>query len=260
MRFFLEISYNGSKFHGWQSQPNAISVQSHIEAALSKLLGKEISIVGSGRTDAGVHAFQTFAHFDTDRNLSEIKQKFLLSLNSLVGKDISIKNLMPVAESAHARFDATERTYKYFVTFKKNPFLQNFSWYSPSSLDMEAMNQASKILLEVADFTSFAKLHSDVKTNICHVKDAFWKNVKEDAEGFNFLGNLDDGIVFTITADRFLRNMVRAIVGTLILIGRHKISVVDFKDIIAKKNRGAAGVSMPAQALFLWQLKYPYIS
>ena len=258
MRYFLELAYNGLDFHGWQSQPNAVSVQSTIEEALTKVLAKETPIVGAGRTDTGVNARQIYAHFDSESDL-ENDSKFLSSLNSLVGREIAVNKIFRVKDDAHARFDATLRTYKYFVTYRKNPFLHNFSWFSPSRLDMELMNEAALQLLETKDFTSFAKLHSDVKNNLCDVSKAEWRLLKDDPEAFRFLGSLDDGIVFTISANRFLRNMVRAIVGTLVDVGRHKISLNRFKEIIEVKNRCSAGTSMPAHALFLWQVCYPYL-
>lgn len=256
MRYFLELSFNGKNYHGWQTQPNAVSVQATIESALSKIMRSSVLITGAGRTDTGVNARQMYAHFDTDVQIQDIFS-FLTSLNSLVGKDIYIKNVFPVEDSLHARFDACERSYKYFVTFKKSPFLNEISWRSPSSLDIEKMNEAANLLLRVNDFTSFAKLHSDNKTNICDVREACWRPLQDDPEAFRFLGALDDGIVFTITADRFLRNMVRAIVGTLIEVGRDKLSVAGFSEIINQKNRNLAGTSMPPQALFLWEIKYP---
>lgn len=259
MRYFLELAYNGLPFHGWQSQPNAISVQSTIEEALSKLIGDKTQIVGAGRTDAGVHARRMYAHFDCRESISDYK-KFLLSLNSMVGKFIEIKRILSTEDSAHARFDATRREYKYFVTFTKNPFLKDLSWHSPGALDIEAMNQASKTLLKARDFTSFAKLHSDTKTNICEVTEAIWRPIREDKEAYEFLGGLNNGIVFTISADRFLRNMVRAVVGTLVEVGRHKLDISGFEDIINQKNRCSAGTSMPPQALFLWDIRYPFIS
>lgn len=258
MRYFLEIAYNGSSFHGWQSQPNAISVQSTIEKGLSTILRENIQIVGAGRTDSGVHAKQMFAHFDIPYPLQNEKQ-FILSLNSVIGKDIEIHSIFKVKESAHARFDASKRTYKYFVTFRKNPFLRDYSWFSTSGLDFDSMNEAAKILIDTKDFTSFAKLHSDVKTNFCEVTEASWKPINEDIEAFKFLGNLNDGFVFTISADRFLRNMVRSIVGTLVEVGRHKLSAMDFQEIINCKNRCSAGTSMPANALFLWKISYPFL-
>lgn len=259
MRYFLKLAYNGAPFHGWQSQPNAISVQATIENALSTILRKKIPIVGAGRTDTGVHARVMYAHFDIENGVKD-KGRFLMSLNSLVGKDISILDIFDMDEDAHARFDATLRTYKYFVNFKKNPFLKNFSWYSPSRLNIDSMNRAAELLLDTKDFTSFAKLHSDVKTNICEVKKAEWNTIREDKEALEFLGNMDDGLVFTISADRFLRNMVRAIVGTLVEVGHNKMSIDQFQNVIFDKNRCSAGTSMPANALFLWQISYPYIS
>lgn len=259
MRYFLDIAYNGASFHGWQSQPNAVSVQSTIEEALSILLRNPVAITGAGRTDSGVHARLMYAHFDA-QNPIEDKKRILLSLNRLTGKDILIRDIIPVADDAHARFDASSRTYKYFVGFHKNPFQYNSFWHSPSALDIEKMNEAAEILLEVEDFTSFAKLHSDAKTNICKVSEAIWQPVETDREALNFLGNLNEGIVFTITADRFLRNMVRAVVGTLVDVGRNKITLEDVKNIIERKDRCAAGTSMPANALFLWDIKYQYIS
>lgn len=257
MRFFLELSYNGGAFHGWQSQPNAVSVQSVLEEALSKILGKETPIVGAGRTDTGVHARQMFAHFDVENEIIDTS-RFLVSLNSLVGRNIAVSNLYQVDKDAHARFDATERTYKYFVTHRKSPFFKDYSLFSSAFLDLDKMNKASEILLDTKDFTSFAKLHSDAKTNICDVRKASWKKLEDDHEGKTFLGQLDNGIVFTITADRFLRNMVRAIVGTLVDVGRGKLSISQFMEIIQKKNRCSAGTSMPPQALFLWEIKYPF--
>lgn len=258
MRYFLELAYNGNPFHGWQSQPNAVSVQSKIEDALSTILGYSVNIIGAGRTDAGVHARQMFAHFDTAKEIQD-KTKFLSSLNSISGKDISFYNLIEVSSNAHARFDAIERTYKYFVTFRKNAFLKDYSWLCASPLDLEAMNEAAALLIPNRDFTSFAKLHSDTKTNICDVKEAIWKPISEDKEALAFLGDLNFGIVFTITADRFLRNMVRAVVGTLIEVGRKKLSIEDFQKIIYEKDRCAAGTSMPAHALFLWNISYTFI-
>lgn len=259
MRYFIELAYFGKNFHGWQSQPNAVSVQETIERALSLLLRKEIALTGAGRTDTGVNARQMYAHFDIFKEIED-ESRFISSLNSLVGRDISIKRLLKVEQESHARFDASLRTYKYFVSFSKNPFLKELCWHSPSPLDISIMNEAASLLVSTKDFTSFAKLHSDVKTNICEVKEAVWKQLKEDKEAHEFLGILNEGIVFTITADRFLRNMVRAVVGTLIEVGRGKLSLENFKNIIEARNRCKAGTSMPPQALFLWQISYPFIS
>ena len=259
MRYFLKLAYNGAPFHGWQSQPNAVSVQSTLETALTTLCRGEISLTGAGRTDAGVHARVMYAHFDFEGELPD-KSRFLLSLNRLAGKAIHIEDIIPVEEDSHARFDAIERSYKYFITFTKNPFLGNFCWHSPSPLDLDAMNRAAAILLQTEDFTSFAKLHSDAKTNKCDVSYAECQQIEKDASALEFLGTLNNGIVFTIKADRFLRNMVRAIVGTLVDVGRHKLSIDGFVDIIEGKDRCRAGVSMPAHALFLWDIKYPFLS
>ena len=259
MRYFLKLSYNGSRFHGWQCQPNAISVQGTLEEALSKVLRTPIQVTGAGRTDTGVHARIMYAHFNTEIPISDT-DRFLSSLNSLSGKDIAIKSLIEVSQEAHARFDATERTYKYFVSFTKDPFLYPFCWKASSRLDVHLMNKAAQLLYSCRDFTSFAKLHSDSKTNICDVRKAIWTPIKEDTAANDFIGDLNDGIVFTISADRFLRNMVRAVVGTLVEIGRHKMTIGDFKNIIEAKNRCLAGTSMPANALFLWDIKYPYLS
>lgn len=244
----MKLAYNGNAFHGWQSQPNAISVQQKVEEALSTILRRDTPLVGAGRTDTGVNAKMMVAHFDTLKPI-ENKDRFLNGLNRLSGKDICLQDLKKVHDDAHARFDAISRTYKYFVTFEKSPFLCDFSWHSPQILDIEAMNRAANILLETDDFTSFAKLHSDAKTNICEVTKANWEEWHNDYEV--------PGIVFTITANRFLRNMVRAVVGTLVDVGRGKLSTEDFKEIIDKKDRCSAGTSMPAQALFLWRIDYP---
>lgn len=246
-RWFLRLAYRGAPFHGWQVQPNAISVQGEVEKALSVVLRTPVSIVGAGRTDTGVNARVMYAHFDFEGELPE-KGRLLVSLNRLVGRDIAIHDIIPVHEDAHARFDATERTYKYFVAFEKTPFLYQLSWYCPNGLDLDCMNEAARMLLHTDDFTSFAKLHSDAKTNICRVSKAEWTK-----DG-------DSGAVFTITADRFLRNMVRAVVGTLVDVGRGKLTLEGFRDIIERKDRCAAGQSMPGEALFLWDIKYPYIT
>lgn len=242
----MKLSYNGAPFHGWQVQPNAVSVQSTIEEALSTVLRENISIVGAGRTDTGVNARQMYAHFDYDKEIPDFG-KLINSLNRLVGKDIAIYDIIKVADDAHARFDATARTYKYFVTHQKSPFLYPLSWHCPQSLDYEKMNEACEVLKRHIDFTSFSKLHTDVKTNNCRIDYAHWQK-----EG--------EMMVFTITADRFLRNMVRAVVGTLVEVGRGKISVDEFEQIILKKDRCSAGTSMPPQALFLWKVDYDYIA
>lgn len=251
MRWFVKLSYDGGAFHGWQSQPNATSVQQTLEEALSVMLRRPVALTGAGRTDTGVHARTMFAHFDTDAPLPDIPA-MIRGLNRLCGRDIAVDDIFRVADDAHARFDATSRTYKYFVTFAKSPFLRGCSWHSPSPLDVEAMNRAAALLPDTDDFTSFAKLHSDARTNICRVSHARWEAWKND---FGV-----PGIVFTITADRFLRNMVRAVVGTLVDVGRGKISIDEFREIIACRDRCSAGTSMPPQALFLWDVTYPYVN
>lgn len=244
MRYFIRLAYNGATYHGWQSQPNACSVQETLERAMSMVLREPIAVTGAGRTDAGVNAAVMFAHFDV---ASPIADSTLLvrQLNSILGKDIAVYSVFRVADDAHARFDATSRTYKYFVTTEKSPFRYQFCWQSFPQLDFELMNIAAEKMLAYTDFTSFSKLHTDVATNNCRVTYARWTEV--------------NGMwVFTVTADRFLRNMVRAIVGTLVEVGRHKIGIDDFCKIIEKKDRCSAGTSMPGNALFLWNITYPY--
>lgn len=244
-RYFIHLAYRGAKFHGWQSQPNAVSVQSEIEKALSIILREQVKIVGAGRTDAGVNAHSMVAHFDVAAPILNV-DGVVRGLNSLLGNDIAIYSIVQVHDEAHARFDATSRTYHYYAHSSKSPFCYELSWQAPPTLDYDKMNEAAKLLLNTEDFTSFAKLHADNKTNICRVTEAYWKP-------------LDNGRwVFVITADRFLRNMVRAVVGTLVEVGRGKITIEDFQRIIEKKDRCSAGTSMPGHALFLWNVTYPY--
>lgn len=242
-RYFMRLAYRGASFHGWQSQPNAVSVQSTLEEALSKVMRRQMKIVGAGRTDTGVNARTMIAHFDTDNAIAD-PAKIVRALNSIVGADIAIYDIRRVRDDAHARFDATSRTYHYYTHSGKSPFCYPLSWQEPVGLDFEAMNEAGRMLTEVSDFTSFAKLHSDAKTNICKVTCARWESTAE-------------GHVFVITADRFLRNMVRAVVGTLVDVGRGKLSLDDFKRVIEARDRCAAGTSMPPHPLFLWDVTYP---
>lgn len=244
-RYFMKLAYRGANFHGWQSQPNAVSVQSTIEDALTTIMRTPIKITGAGRTDTGVNARMMIAHFDVEQPLPS-PEGIVKALNSLVGKEIAIYSIYPVHDDVHARFDATSRTYHYYAHTDKSPFLYPLSWQAPANLNFELMNKAAEILLGIDDFTSFAKLHTDVKTNICNVTYAKWEQISENQW------------MFVITADRFLRNMVRAVVGTLVDVGRGKITLQQFSDIIAAKNRCAAGTSMPAHALFLWDVTYPY--
>ena len=242
-RYFIYLGYNGKNFCGWQNQPNGVSVQSCIEKALSTIMRTPMAIVGAGRTDAGVHAKLMIAHVDFELPIADIPQ-LQEKLNRLLPKEIAIYNIVPVCADAHARFDATARTYHYVVTNQKDPF--NFDGVAKiyGEYDFEAMNAAAQILFEYIDFTSFSKLHTDVKTNNCVIKKAYWEQQ----------GSL---WVFTIQADRFLRNMVRAIVGTLFEVGRGKLSLDGFRAVIEAKDRGRAGSSAPGQALYLVEVDYP---
>lgn len=242
MRYFVEFSYDGKAYHGWQRQPKAVSIQQTMEEAMSTLLRLDVQLVGAGRTDAGVHARQLFAHFDVDQALetAELVQR----LNSFLPGDIAVKKIFEVPEKAHARFDAVERTYEYRVVQEKDPFYRDWAHYIHLPLDMERMNQASAELLKYTDFECFSKSNTDVKTYVCHLKEAYWKK-----EG--------DVLIFTITADRFLRNMVRAIVGTLLDVGLGKTTVENVNSIIKSKDRGEAGVSVPAKGLYLIRILYP---
>ena len=244
-RYFIILSFFGKNYHGWQIQPNAITVQKHINKALSTLLKEKILTIGAGRTDTGVHAKYFVAHFDSEKNnLHDIKD-FVFNINGILPNDISIYKIIKVSNKNHARFDAIFRTYKYFISKIKDPFKLETCHYIYGNIDIEKMNCASKLLYQFEDFTSFSKLHTDVKTNNCKIQNANWEQS-------------DDTIVFTITADRFLRNMVRSIVGTLLDIGFGKISTDNLIKIIEKKDRSEAGVSVPAKGLFLWDIKYPY--
>ena len=244
MRYFIELAYDGSAYHGWQVQPNDISVQEVLAGCLSTLLGKDTGIVGAGRTDAGVNARLMVAHFDVG---NEIDADYLTDkLNRMLPSDICIYRIRPVSDDAHARFSATYRTYHYYVHHKKNPFNRSYSYRVPGKeLDFELMNRAAAILFEYTDFTSFSKLHTDVKTNDCHIMQAEWVNLKEDEW------------MFVIQANRFLRNMVRAIVGTLVEVGRGKLTLDGFRRIIEQKDRCSAGMSMPGNALSLVDIGYP---
>lgn len=245
-RYFFKIAYNGTNYAGWQKQPNAKTIQETIEMYFSRLFSnKEIPILGCGRTDAGVHASEFYFHVDLEMKfeLSELKYK----LNNMLPYDISVSSVHKVNPNAHARFDATERTYRYHLHQQKDPFRHKSSWYFPKDLDIDSMNKASKSLIGKKDFTSFSKLHTDVKTNICDLTHAKW--VKTD----------DQHLCFEITANRFLRNMVRAIVGTLLEVGVGNIQSVELDKIIQAKNRSEAGISVPAHGLYLSGVKYPYL-
>ncbi|MCF8379635.1 MAG: tRNA pseudouridine(38-40) synthase TruA [Bacteroidales bacterium] len=240
-RYIIELSYSGKNFHGWQIQPNANTVQQYLQESLSILTQEEIIITGAGRTDTGVHASYYVAHFDSDSDLDTESLSF--RLNQFVSKDLSIFSIRRTSDDFHARFDALSRTYKYIINTKKSAFLNNLSYYYSGDLDLEKMNVCSTILMEYSDFTSFAKLHSDNKTNICKIEKAVWEKH-------------DDYVIFTIKADRFLRNMVRAITATLLDVGKGKIDMKEFKNIINKKDNQLASMSAPAKGLYLYDIEY----
>lgn len=246
MRYFIDLAYRGAPFHGWQIQPGDVSVQGTLEQALGVLLRQPVPVVGAGRTDAGVNARLMVAHVDLPDGFDPCAGSFLRSLNSLTGPDIAVYSFRPVAPDAHARFDATEREYRYFVHTRKDPFAGGLSWQAPADFDFEAMNRAGRLLLGRRDFSSFAKLHTDVKTNICDLRRAVW--VRDSEFRWHF----------EIVADRFLRNMVRAVVGTLAIVGRGKMAPEDILAVLDARDRCSAGTSMPAGPLFLWRIEYPY--
>ena len=243
-RYFIFISYKGTSYHGWQIQPNSVTVQKILDDALSTILNEKILTTGAGRTDSGVHATVFCAHFDSVSSDLVSKKNVVFRLNSFLPRDISVSRLSKVQSDAHARFSAISRTYRYNIIKTKNPFRDDSSWFINRKINTALMNEACGLLMNHTDFTSFSKLHSDVKTNICRISYAVWK---ED----------DDSLVFTIKADRFLRNMVRAIVGTMIEIGSGKINLKEFEEIILAKDRGRAGKSAPAKGLFLVDIEYP---
>ncbi|WP_375325150.1 tRNA pseudouridine(38-40) synthase TruA [Flagellimonas sp. GZD32] len=242
MRYFIQFSYFGKAYHGWQNQPNAITVQEILEKALSTLLRTKIEVVGAGRTDAGVHAKQMFAHFDFETIAHT--EELVYRLNSFLPDDVAVHKILEMVPNAHARFDATERTYEYWLVKEKNPFYFDLAHCVLQPLDLKAMNQAGALLLGHSDFECFSKSNTDVKTFTCDVRHAKWE-IKEDKW------------VFTITADRFLRNMVRAVVGTLLDVGTGKITPEHIHKIIESKDRAEAGVSVPAKGLYLTKVLYP---
>lgn len=244
MRYFIEISYLGTNYHGWQSQPNAITIQEITENCLSKILNNPVKLVAAGRTDAGVHAKQMYAHFDSDFIINDIKS-FEHKVNSFLPKDIVVRKLILVHNNAHARFDALYREYEYHISLKKNPFKIDKAYFFKKSLDIKKMNKCCNIMLQYTNFKSFSKSKTDVKTYDCKIYEAKWM--------LN-----ENSLIFKIKADRFLRNMVRAIVGTLIEIGLGKITEKEFKLIIEKKDRQLAGFSVPAHALFLKNIDYDW--
>ncbi|ACU08512.1 tRNA pseudouridine synthase A [Flavobacteriaceae bacterium 3519-10] len=243
MRYFIEFSYHGKNYFGYQIQPREITIQQELEKALSTLLRAEIKTTGAGRTDTGVHAKKMYAHFDTE---IAVEDNLPYRLNSFLPQDIAVSRIFKVKDDLHARFDATFRTYEYYISLAKNPFSQDFSWQIRNrTLEIGKMNEACRILFEYEDFTSFSKLHTDNKTNNCKIYKAFWEQNGNELK-------------FTVSADRFLRNMVRAIVGTMVEIGNGKIQPMDLRKIIEAKDRSFAGTSAPAQGLFLVDVGYDF--
>ncbi len=247
-RYFIQLSYNGTNYHGWQSQHNAVSVQEVLNKALSTVLREPIETLGCGRTDTGVHAKQFFAHLDVvDSSWFIDAGSILRSINSVLPNDIAVKGFTPVHADAHARFDATSRSYEYHIHFDKDPFKQGYSWQLRDEPDLELMNRAATIIIEYTDFSCFSKSNTQTKTNNCKITNAEWVQID------------DKSIVFKISADRFLRNMVRAVVGTLLMVGDKEIEPEAIRDIIESKNRSNAGTSVPACGLYLTEVNYPYL-
>jgi tRNA pseudouridine38-40 synthase len=244
VRYFIELSFRGTGYHGWQAQPNAPSVQAEIERVLGILTHSNIGITGAGRTDTGVHARYYVAHFDTEMEIMTHVQNFIYQMNALLPTDIAVQNIRPVQTEAHARYSAVSRTYQYTIGKVKSPFDQDFAWQYTVPLNVAIMNEAAEILLKQTDFTSFCKLHSDVKNNICHIYEAEWIEKPEQ-------------LIFIIRGNRFLRNMVRALVGTMIDLGRNRLEIDDLYRILEGKNRSLAGFSVPAQGLALTDIQYP---
>ena len=250
-RYFIEIAYNGTAYHGWQIQKNAISVQEILNKALSTVLRQNIETVGCGRTDTGVHATQLFAHFDLEIITPDSKTQIdifqlTISLNSILPYDIAVKRIFGVLPTAHARFDAVRRSYEYHIHFEKDPFRQGVSWLMRDRPDLKRMNEGASIIMEYRDFSCFSKSNTQTFTNNCQISRAEWQ-LKEES------------MVFYISADRFLRNMVRAIVGTLIKVGKGELQPESIRQIIESKNRSNAGMSVPACGLFLTVVQYPFI-
>jgi tRNA pseudouridine38-40 synthase len=244
-RYFIQLSYNGTAYHGWQVQENTkLTVQEVLNEVISRLLNHEVFVTGCGRTDTGVHAKEFYAHFDSSLDLSENKSKWIFRFNNALPQDIAIHDIQQVKDEANSRFDAVSRTYEYHITKVKDPFRIEAAWYLYGSLNIDAMNNAASLLFNYTDFTSFSKSNTQNFTNNCKIYRAEWK-----VEG--------ERLIFTITADRFLRNMVRAIVGTLTEVGKEKMSIEDFVKVIEAKNRSMAGFSVPACGLYLTSVKYP---
>ena len=242
MRYFLEIAYDGTRFHGWQVQPNALSVQEVLDDCLSKVLRQPVSSTGSGRTDTGVHASQQFVHFDAEQELDPAQMVY--RFNRLLPADIVAKNLYLVTDEAHARYDAFARTYHYHITLAKNPFKRYYATYLSRPVDVEKMNEAAAVMLRYEDFTTFSKVKGDTKHYNCAMYEAVWRQEGED-------------LLFTIRANRFLRGMVRLVVGTLLDVGRGKLTVQDFEQIIASQDRSKASGAAPSEGLYLARVEYP---
>lgn len=252
MRYFIQLSYDGTGYHGWQVQPNGVSVQEVLQKALSTLLRQPTEVTGAGRTDAGVHASMMVAHFDwpaahEDEGGEEAPldcTQLTYKLNRLLPPDVAVQAVRPVGPEMHARFSATRRTYHYYIHTRKDPFLRGYSWQVNVPLDFALMNEAAQVLLEYSDFTSFSKTGTDVKTNICQLTEARWEQLKPGEWRF------------TVSANRFLRNMVRAIVGTLVEVGRHRMTISQMRHAIEAKDRQRAGESVPGHALYLTNIEY----
>jgi tRNA pseudouridine38-40 synthase len=244
LRYFIFISYKGTSYHGWQTQPNSITVQKLLDEALTTILSENIATTGAGRTDTGVHAMVFCAHFDSSSTDLDTLKNLIYKLNRYLPKDISVTSLRKVKPDVNARFSALSRTYKYFISRKKDPFSEDSSWHLHGNINIEAMNDASLLLLKSTDFTSFSRLHTDVKTNICKIYYARWEEKNYQ-------------LIFTIKADRFLRNMVRSVVGTMLEIGFGKMNLMEFQEIIDARDRRKAGKSAPAKGLFLTEIEYP---
>lgn len=243
MRYFIRLSFNGTDFHGWQVQDNAVSVQEELNKALSLLLKENILTTGCGRTDTGVHARKFYAHFDTGQAFEP--EQLVYHLNAMLPPSIAVQSIFQVEDDAHARFSAVSRTYQYFIHTNKDPFNSGASWYYPHPLNTEEMNRLCGILYEYTDFSCFSKSNTQTFTNNCKISNAHWRKNGEQ-------------LVFEITADRFLRNMVRAIVGTLLKAGAGRLSEEEFRQVLESKNRSNAGTSVPAQGLFLTDIQYPF--
>lgn len=252
MRYFIQLSYDGTGYHGWQVQPNGVSVQEVLQKALSTLLRQPTEVTGAGRTDAGVHASMMVAHFDWPaahegegcEEMSLDCTQLTYKLNRLLPPDVAVQAVRPVGPEMHARFSATRRTYHYYIHTHKDPFLRGYSWQVNVPLDFALMNEAAQVLLEYSDFTSFSKTGTDVKTNICQLTEARWEQLKPGEWRF------------TVSANRFLRNMVRAIVGTLVEVGRHRMTISQMRHAIEAKDRQRAGESVPGHALYLTNIEY----